>query len=135
MPNFTDLFSDRPAPIKVKGGRIVKGRAMSGSVESREIVESELDREVTKKRATGASAPDVVKRRSGTIMNRTNEMYLEFMEGKGWLKATEIANGLGVPVVSVSKVLHRLNASGKIELKVERKSGGPGKPLRLWRKK
>ncbi len=133
MLDLTFMFSGRPA--LVTGARFVKGAAMSGSKESTSVV-SALDDELRKQKSKYDSAsPEATKKRSATVIKKTNEAYLAYMEGQDWLTASQIANNLDTSSCCAMKVLHRLNAEGKVELKVVRKSGGPGKPLRLWRKK
>lgn len=132
MLNLADFFAMRPH--KVEGGRLVKGYAMSGSKESSSVV-SALDDQLREQRSKYDSAsPEATKKRSATVIRKINEAYLAYMEGQDWLTASQIAHNLDTSSCCAMKVLHRLNAEGKIELKVVRKSGGPGKPLRLWRK-
>lgn len=131
MLDLTFMFSGRPAPVV--GGRLIKGAAMSGSKESTSIPDTAIDKGLAKSKYNSAS-PEATKKRAATVIRKTNEAYLAYMEGQDWLTATQIANHLDTSSCVAMKVLHRLNAEGKIELKVVRKSGGPGKPLRLWRK-
>ena len=131
MLDLTFMFSGSPAPVT--GARLVKGAAMSGSKESASIPDTAIDKNLAKSKYD-SSSPETIKKRSATVIKKTNEAYLAYMEGQDWLTASQIAHNLDTSSCCAMKVLHRLNAEGKIELKVVRKSGGPGKPLRLWRK-
>ena len=124
------------APIKtspgtVPGGRIVHGRAMSGSPNINDIAPPALERELA---ARPKEEPLVkVAKRPMTPAARERR-YKAAMEGRGWMATAMVAELTGTTKAGVGHHLRELLAEGLVEMRRDLGVGGNKHHVKfLWR--
>ena len=124
------------APIKtfpgtVPGGRIVHGRAMSGSPNISDIPSPALERELA---ARPKEEPLVkVSKRPMTPAQRERR-YKAAMEGRGWMSTAMVAELAGTTKEGAAHHLRKLLAERLVEMKRDLGVGGNKHHVKfLWR--
>lgn len=110
--NLAQLFTARPAPVK--GGRIIKGYAMSGSKESVTVALA-TDKVVEARKVGQAKA-------AAARLSKRDEKYLPHL--KHWTATDGIAALVGTSPASAVIVLKRMVLEGLVDMR--RKEGVKG---------
>ena len=110
--NLAQLFTARPAPVK--GGRIIKGYAMSGSKESVTVALA-TDKVVEARKGGQAKA-------AAARLSRRDEKYLPHL--KDWTTTATIAALVGTSPASAVIVLKRMVLERLVDMR--RKTGPKG---------
>lgn len=133
MLNLTNMFSMRPDPKieVVPGGRIVKGRAMSGSKDSSELPPTKLDATVKEKRNKELQER-MTKSRVRSKTDNIDLRYRAAMLERGWLSSEAVGYLVGTSGSGAVQVLKRLLLDGKVEKDEVPKDGTPGVKF-MWR--
>ena len=121
----------KTTPGTLPGGRIVHGRAMSGSPNISDIAETAIDKAIKAKPTTQKTVA-LTKRvlTPAEIASR----YEKGMKGKGWLRTSEVAEAVHGTKEAVSHHLRRLLLADKVEQKRDLSERVNKKHLKyLWR--
>lgn len=129
MLELTFMFSGTPYPVR--GGRLVKGRAMSGSPACSDIPPPALERELT---ARPKEEPLVkVTKRPMTPAARERR-YKAAMEGRGWMGTAMVGEFAGTTKEGAAHHLRKLLTEGLVEMKRDLGVGGNKHHVKfLWR--
>ena len=121
----------KTSPGNVPGGRIVHGRAMSGSPNCTDIPPPALERELA---ARPKEEPLVkVTKRQMTPAARERR-YKAAMEGRGWMATAMVAELTGTTKAGVGHHLRELLAEGLVEMRRDLGVGGNKHHVKfLWR--
>lgn len=121
----------KTTPGTVPGGRIIHGRAMSGSPNCTDIPPPALERELA---ARPKEEPLVkVTKRPMTPAARERR-YKAAMEGRGWMATAMVAELTGTTKAGVGHHLRELLAKGLVEMKRDLGAGGNKHHVKfLWR--
>lgn len=121
----------KTTPGTVPGGRIIHGRAMSGSPNISDIPSPALERELA---ARPKEEPLVkVSKRPMTPAARERR-YKAAMEGRGWMATAMVAELTGTTKAGVGHHLRELLAEGLVEMKRDLGVGGNKHHVKyLWR--
>ena len=129
MLDLTFMFFGKPYPVR--GGRLVKGRAMSGSPNISDIAPPALEREV-KSRSKEEPLVKVAKRPMTPAARERR--YKTAMEGRGWMAAAMVAELTGTTKAGVGHHLRKLLTEGLVEMKRDLGVGGNKHHVKfLWK--
>ena len=121
----------KTTPGTVPGGRIVHGRAMSGSPNISDIAPPALEREV-KSRPKEEPLVKVAKRPMTPAARERR--YKAVMEGRGWMATTMVAEFAGTTKEGAAHHLRKLLTEGLVEMKRDLGVGGNKHHVKfLWR--
>ena len=120
-------------PSTVPGGRIIQGRAMSGSPNISDIAETAIDKQIKEKPTTQKTVALTKRVLTPAEIAR---LYEAGMSGKGWMTTAEIADAVHGTKEAVAHHLRRLFIATPSKVERKRELGVKGNKHHvkfLWR--